>query len=80
MRSHILSHIDELPEADASGSKPTDLTGGSLSNWAVEAVTKLLEAGVFQNPDNNGLQPQSVLNRGQAAAALYSLLNRQTMN
>ncbi|GBG10578.1 putative S-layer protein [Paenibacillus agaridevorans] len=47
---------------------------GQISEWALEAVRQLTEAGIMQGTGNERFQPLKAVTRAQAAAALARML------
>jgi hypothetical protein len=71
---NVLKAIDKLPE----GNTGTPLAGfsdaGQVDAWAIDAITKLTEAGIVGGIDGR-LAPADTATRAQMAQLLYKLLS-----
>ena len=75
---NMLSYVGELPETDIPvGELSVFSDYGALSDWSLEAASKLVEAGVVTGSGNNALLPKAPASRAETATVLYSLLNRR---
>lgn len=80
MIHNLLNYLEEFPAADSPAEKDTDFSGSGFSGWSVNAVKKLVDAGILKIGDNDEFRPKSYLKKGNFANALYSLVSRQTIN
>ncbi len=75
MLYNALKAIDELPALTAGKTLEDFTDADEVANWAEEALSHLVGAGMLQGSGNK-LDPRTGTTRGQIAQVLYNLLSR----